>query len=130
MAPEQIEGREVDARSDLFSFGAVLFEMLTGDARSTATDAADVRAAILGARTASVSSLQPSLPPAIDAIVRRCLAKDRDERWQSAADIVRELNQVLAGTARGETGSPAAIRRERDPHHLWTWVGAVLVAAS
>ena len=94
MAPEQIEGREVDARSDLFSFGAVLFEMLTGRRAFDGDSATAVRAAILRHEPPSVSSLQPLAPPAVDAVVRRCLAKNPDERWQTAGDVIRELKQL------------------------------------
>lgn len=95
MAPEQFEGREVDARSDLFSFGAVLFEMLTGKPAFDGDNAAAVRAAILHDDPPPVSSLEPLVPPALDAIVRRCLAKRRADRWPTAADVGRELKEVL-----------------------------------
>ena len=85
MAPEQIDGHDVDARSDLFSFGAVLYEMLTGKRAFDGDSATSVRAAILEHEPPPVSSLQPLVPPAVDDIVRRCLAKDPDERWQTPA---------------------------------------------
>ena len=94
MAPEQICGYEVDARSDLFSFGAVLFEMLTGKRAFDGSSATAVRLAILEHEPPPVSSLQPLVPPAVDGIVRRCLAKDRDERWQTAAEVLAELKRA------------------------------------
>ncbi len=103
MAPEQITGHEVDARSDLFSFGAVLYEMFTGQRAFEGDTAAKIREAILAHEPLPVSSHQPLVPPAIDAIVGRCLAKNRDERWQTAGAVLRELEQEseprrLAGT--------------------------------
>ena len=106
MAPEQIKGREVDARSDLFSFGAVVFEMLTGRRAFDGDSAASVRAAILEHEPPPVSSLQPLVPPAIDDIVRRCLAKNPDERWQTAGDVIRELKQVFESIVQARTQAP------------------------
>jgi TolB-like protein/tetratricopeptide (TPR) repeat protein len=95
MSPEQIEGLEVDARSDLFSFGAVLFEMLSGTQAFAGDDPAQVRGAIVEHEPPAVSSLQPAVPAAMDEIVRRCLAKNPHERWESADAVVRELKQVF-----------------------------------
>ena len=94
MAPEQITGHEVDARSDLFSFGAVLFEMLTGRRAFDGDNVANVFVAVLEREQPSASLLQPLVPPAIDAITRRCLAKNPDERWRTAGDLLRELERV------------------------------------
>ena len=128
MAPEQIDGREVDARSDLFSFGAVLFEMLTAKRAFDGDSATMVRAAILRHEPPPVSSLQPLAPPAIDAVVRRCLAKNPDERWRTAGDLVRELKQVFDGMVETRPQAPpmGAVPRAR---HAWKWVAAILIAA-
>jgi serine/threonine protein kinase/TolB-like protein/Tfp pilus assembly protein PilF len=119
MAPEQIEGREVDARSDLFSFGALLYEMLTGKRAFEGDNAARVRAAILAHEPPRVSSLQLMAPPALDGLVRRCLAKNPDERWQTAADVLRELRHIaeMTSPARARVGS------------AWRWSAALPVAA-
>jgi Tol biopolymer transport system component len=95
MAPEQLEGGDADARSDLFSFGAAVHEMLTGQRAFDGESAASVTVAILEREPPAVSSLQPETPPALDHIVRRCLAKDPDERWQTAGDVMRELKWVF-----------------------------------
>ncbi len=116
MSPEQIDGCEVDNRSDLFSFGAVFFEMLTGTRAFEGDSTVSVRAAILGHEPPAVSSLQPTVPRAIDDIVRRCLAKTPDARWQSAGDVGRELKRV------SETINPARAHT-RGP---WRWVAAIL----
>ena len=128
MAPEQIEGREVDARSDLFSFGAVLFEMLTGRRAFDGDSATMIRAAILYREPASVSSLQPLAPTAIDGVVHLCLAKNRDDRWQSAADVVRALEQVFEGTVPARTQAPPN-DGVPGPRYAWRWVAGVLIAA-
>jgi serine/threonine-protein kinase len=119
MAPEQICGCEVDARSDLFSFGAVLFEMLTGKRAFDGDSATAVRLAILEREPPPVSSLQPLVPPAVDEIVRRCLAKDRDERWQTADDVLAELKRVSESSALPRPRTEA----------VWKGVTAILITA-
>ena len=116
-----------DARSDLFSFGAVVYEMLTGKRAFDGDSATSVRAAILEHEPPPVSSLQPLVPPAVDDIVRRCLAKNPDERWQTAGDVIRELKRVSESIVRRVHRR----RRRRDPQgsHAWRWVAAILVAA-
>ena len=94
MSPEQIEGRDVDTRSDIFALGAVLYEMVTGKRAFEGKTQASVIAAILVSQPAAMSSLQPGLPLAVDRLVKKCLAKDPDERWQSVADLASELKWV------------------------------------
>jgi len=94
MSPEQLEGREADARSDIFAFGAVLYEMATGRPAFAGKSPASIIAAILGSDPPAVSSLQPASPPALDRIVKRCLAKDPDERSQSVHDVMLELTDL------------------------------------
>ena len=125
MAPEQIAGADVDARSDLFSFGAVVFEMLTGRRAFDGDSAATVRAAVLGHEPPSVSSLQPLAPPALDALVRRCLAKDPKDRWQTASDVIRALQH--AAEPIGEV--PAPRRTDESKPGGRRWVRGALVAA-
>jgi serine/threonine protein kinase len=96
MAPEQLEGQEADARTDVFAFGAVLYEMLTGKKAFEGKSQASLIAAILEREPSPVSSLQPLAPPALDRIVRKCLAKAPDDRWQSARDLRDELAWIRA----------------------------------
>jgi eukaryotic-like serine/threonine-protein kinase len=114
MAPEQVEGRPTDARTDLFAFGAVLYEMLTGQRAFEGTSAASIMAAIVGKEPRAASTLQPTIPAAIDRVIKRCLAKDPDARWQSAGDLAYELRWLRqAGT--GAEGAPAAAASARRP---------------
>jgi len=128
MSPEQIEGVGVDARSDLFAFGAVLFEMLTGRKPFTGTTQAALIGAILREDPPPVSALQPRVPPALDRLVARCLAKSPDDRWQTARDLLAELQWIAA--------APLAEPRETTPgrqHAGWRAAGAVagvVIAAS
>jgi len=128
MSPEQVAGREVDARSDLFSFGAVVFEMLTGRRAFDGDSAASVRAAILEHEPPSVRSLQPLLPPAIDDFVRRCLAKNASERCQTATDVIRELKDILESIGQARTQA-AAKKQVSSAVRMWTGVTAILIAS-
>ena len=97
MAPEQIEGMEADARTDLFAFGCVLYEMLTGRNAFEGKTRASLLGAILKDEPPPVSTVQPLTPAALDRIVATCLAKDPDDRWQTARDLQRELKWVAGG---------------------------------
>jgi len=125
MAPEQIGGHDVDARSDVFSFGAVAFEMLTGRPAFEGTTVADVRAAVLEHDPPTVSSLQPEIPPVIDGLVRRCLAKNANDRFQSAGDLIRELQHAGDSIVRAGTRSLSAYV----PGQSSRWMAGILIAA-
>jgi len=131
MAPEQLEGREADGRSDVFAFGAVLYEMATGRKAFEGKSQASLIAAIMTSEPPSLSTIEPMSPPALDRVVRTCLAKDPDERWQSAHDIASELKWIAQGSQTGVAAiaSPArrAGRRER---WAWTLATASLAAAA
>jgi Tol biopolymer transport system component len=113
MAPEQLEGREADARTDIFAFGTVLYEMATGRRAFEAKSQVSLIAAIIDHDPPPVSSLVPVSPRLLDHVVRNCLAKDPEARWQSMTDVLLEL-RLIAGagaelTASG-TGRPARSR--------------------
>ena len=97
MSPEQIEGREADARSDIFALGAVLYEMVTGKRAFEGKTAATAMAAVLERDPAPISSMQPTTPPALERLIKTCLAKDPDERWQTAHDVKLQLKQIADG---------------------------------
>jgi hypothetical protein len=87
MAPEQVEGKEADARSDIWALGTVIYEMITGTRPFAGDTPASVIGAILKDDAQPISRIQPLAPPLLDEIVTRCLAKDPDDRWQSARDL-------------------------------------------
>jgi serine/threonine protein kinase len=103
MSPEQVEGKEVDGRSDIFSLGVVLYEMVTGKRAFEGKSQLSVASAILEKEPEPISVVKPMTPPALDHAVRNCLAKLPDERWQSASDLANELKWI------GETGSQTGV---------------------
>jgi eukaryotic-like serine/threonine-protein kinase len=130
MAPEQLEGREADSRTDLFAMGAVLYEMVTGRPAFAGRSKASLIAAILTSEPAPFGQTQRLVPPALERAVKHCLAKDPDERWQSAADLRDELRWIATGgSAAGVVAAPVATRRK--PERLaWSLALAFALAAA
>src|SRR6202790_1559113 len=131
MAPEQVEAKEVDARTDIFAFGAVVYEMATGKKAFEGKTSASVMAKILEAEPPSMASLQPMTPPALDHVVKKCLAKEPESRWQDASDLCDELKWIAEGGS--QAGLPAGVSLGRIrrfwPHTLsWGLAGVVLGA--
>ena len=131
MAPEQIEGLEADARTDIFAFGALLFEMLTGRTAFEGKTRASLLGAILKDEPPRVSTVQPLAPHAIDRIVSTCLAKDPDDRYQTARDLLRDLRWVASGSS--EDVAPRTVVAPRRSNRL-AWLvaaaGGVALAAA
>ena len=134
MAPEQLEGRDVDARADLFALGAVLYEMTTGEQAFTGASRASVIASILERDPPALAARAPSTAGVahedaasalLDHVVRRCLAKDPDARWQTAADLKRELEWIAGRTA----NVPATRAATRAPRRVGLWIAASLAGA-
>ena len=126
MAPEQLEGREADARSDIFSFGAVLYEMATGRKAFPGKTQASAIAAILTAEPPPITQLQPLTPPALERVVRICLEKDADERWQTAHDLKLQLQWIAEGGSLA--GVPAPVVARRKHWQLAGWAAAAVFA--
>jgi serine/threonine protein kinase/Tol biopolymer transport system component len=110
MAPEQLEGKDADARTDIFAFGAVLYEMATGKKAFSGTSQASLISAIMKEDPAPITAVSPLSPPALDHVARKCLAKDPEDRWQSAADLRSEIKWIAEGSQSG-VAAPAVPRR-------------------
>jgi Tol biopolymer transport system component len=127
MSPEQIEGKELDGRSDIFSLGAVLYEMLTGKRAFEEKSQLSVASAILEKEPAPISTVKPLTPPALDHAVKKCLAKLPDERWQSAGDLASELQWVVESS--GQTGGAVPLAAAGNAQKALPWLisGALLI---
>jgi serine/threonine protein kinase/Tol biopolymer transport system component len=128
MAPEQLEGKDSDSRTDIFALGAVLYEMATGKKAFSASSQASLITSIMSAEPPSVSSVQPTSPPAFDRGVKKCLAKDPEDRWQNARDLMSELQWIAQGSQAGAASAVPARRRNREGL-AWGLAAAGLLAA-
>jgi Tol biopolymer transport system component len=132
MAPEQLEGKEVDARTDIFAFGAMVYEMATGQRAFEGKSQASLIAAILQIDPPPMSSLQPMTPPVLDRVVNKCLAKEAERRWQAASDVCDELKWIAEGGSQITLTSGAAAKgiRSLGRRGLILGVGALLFGAT
>jgi len=132
MSPEQIEGQHADARADLFAFGAVVHEMVTGRKAFHGKTQASLIASILKDDPPPISSIQKLSVPALDFVVRKCLAKDPDDRWQSARDVMSQIEWIAQSSLQTETaaasGQTSKIRRRE--RLAWLIVGALAVLSA
>ncbi len=124
MAPEQLEGAEADARTDIFAFGTLLFEMITGRKTFQGKTRVSLMAAIMEQSAPSVSSLQPLAPPALERLIRTCLEKNADDRWQTAHDVELQLRWIEEGGS--DVGLPAPVAARRKGRQKVSWVVAAL----
>src|SRR5260370_21508175 len=125
MAPEQLEGKEVDARTDIFAFGAVVYEMATGKRAFDGKSQASVISAIMSSDPPPMSSLQRMTPPQLDRVVKTCLAKEPDDRWHAAKALCDELKWIAEGGL--QLGMPAPVASRRKLWQLVAW-GAAAIA--
>jgi Tol biopolymer transport system component/tRNA A-37 threonylcarbamoyl transferase component Bud32 len=130
MAPEQLEGREADPRSDIFAFGCVLYQMIAGRAPFGGKTQASIIASILASDPPPPSSLVPMSPPALDYIVRTCLAKDPDDRFQNAHDVKLQLEWVRGAGSQAGVPAPLVARRRLSSRAAWIAVGMLTLVAA
>jgi tetratricopeptide (TPR) repeat protein/predicted Ser/Thr protein kinase len=110
MSPEQLEGRVVDARTDIYALGLIVYEMITGQRAFAKASQAGLIAAILTEQPPSMTALQPKTPPAVERIILIALAKDPNKRWQDAGDLARELSWVATGSHTTTVNGAASTR--------------------
>jgi Tol biopolymer transport system component len=126
MSPEQVEGKELDGRSDIFSLGAVLYEMLTGKRAFEGKSQLSVASAILEKEPAPIGTIKPMTPPVLDHAVKKCLAKAPDERWQNASDLASELEWI--GESGSQTSMSATVVARSKAREGLAWLLASLCA--
>jgi eukaryotic-like serine/threonine-protein kinase len=125
MAPEQLEGKVADHRTDIFGFGAVVYEMATGRKAFTGKSQASLIGAILHTEPTPISTISPMTPPALDRTVRTCLAKDPDDRWQTAHDVMLQLKWIAEGGSQPGVPPPLlALSRRRE---RLSWIAAIVI---
>jgi Tol biopolymer transport system component len=130
MAPEQLEGKDADARTDIFAFGCVLYEMATGKKAFSGATQASLISSILRDEPQPISQVQPMSPPAFDHVVKKSLAKDPDDRWQNAADLGGELKWIAEGGSQTGMAVPVSISRRNRERLAWTVAAALLLATA
>ena len=133
MSPEQVEAKEADERSDIFSFGAVVYEMITGKRAFEGETQASVLAAILKDQPRPMSERQPAVPRSLERVVRKCLEKQPDDRWQSARDLKPTLELIDLDAPAGLSSSSGTATAPARSSKGWLWPGiaaAVLVAGA
>ena len=127
MAPEQLEGWPADARSDIFAFGAVLYEMITGQRAFSGGTPVSVISSILRDTPRPIPEIPPFVPPALDAVVRTCLEKDPDDRWRSAHDLASQLRWIQQSGSQPQVPTTPVVRRRRRYVHA-AWLSGCLLA--
>lgn len=130
MAPEQVEGEEADPRTDIFAFGMVLYEMITGKKAFTGKSQASLMASILNGQPEPMSSIQAQAPPALQRVVEICLAKDPRDRWQTAHDVMLQLRWIAEGGSSVGLPQPIAHRRKQREWLAWGLAALGLAAAA
>jgi len=130
MAPEQLEGGEADSRSDIFAFGALLYEMATGKKAFTGKSQASLAGSILRDDPVSVTEIAPMLPPALNRVIKTCLAKDPEDRFQTAHDVKLQLQWVAEGGSQAGVAAPVAARRKSRERLAWGVAAVALLAAA
>ncbi len=128
MAPEQLEGKEADARTDLFAFGAVLYEMATGRKAFEGKSQASLISAIMSFEPPTITTVAPMSPPALERLVRACIAKEPDERIQTAHDVKLQLQWIRDAGSQAGVPAPVAERRKNRERLAWIVAGGATLA--
>ena len=130
MAPEQLEGRETDGRTDIFALGLLLYEMATAQKAFSGKSQASLIVAIMHSEPPSISSARPMTPPALDRVVKTCLAKDPDDRFQTAHDVKLQLQWIAEGGSAVGLPAPVAAKRKSREKLAWALVPVAALAAA
>ena len=123
MSPEQVQGKEVDCRSDIFAFGAILYEMVTGKRAFEGKTTASTIAAILASEPQPIAAIQPMLPPALEHVIKICLAKDPDDRFQTVHDLKLQLEWIAEVGSQAGVPPPVAAYRKLRQRAAWAAAG-------
>ena len=127
MSPEQARGEELDARTDLFSFGAVLYEMVTGRMAFTGATAAVIHDAILNRAPVRMARLKPEVPPKLEDVISKALEKDRNLRYQSAAEMLADLKRLRRDSSSARVEISTA-QPQKSKTLIWAIFGVVALA--
>ncbi|HEX5032160.1 MAG TPA: protein kinase [Candidatus Eisenbacteria bacterium] len=128
MAPEQLEGKESDERTDIWALGGVLYERATGKRAFAGKSQASLISSIMGSEPTPIAQQAPFTPPALERLVKACLAKDPDERIQTAHDVKLQLQWIAEGGSQAGVPAPIAAKRRSRERLAWISVGALLVS--
>jgi Tol biopolymer transport system component len=130
MAPEQVEGQETDARTDIFAFGAVLYEMVTGRPAFQGRTQASLIGAILRDDPTTAAEIAPMVPPALNRVIRTCLAKSPDDRFQTMHDVSLQLQWIVEGGSQAGVPAPVAVQRRARQRLAWSVAAVATLAAA